>query len=202
MPALLADYRSELDNLLATAVDSSTWTTAIKDEAIRRALEEYNDFLIYESSFTVIDTGHEQDLSSLTALDQILAIATPWSNTSTFSLYLKAFRTISYQIIRIEQHEPAAGDLIRVRHTKKHTIQNLDSAVATTIPDNHKRMLSLGAAGWACDLRIRQISENPAIPKEAATQLRLIREEFMDRFQRALSNAQQRIAPAWSQIGL
>jgi hypothetical protein len=202
MPAVLADYRTELDNLLAVAVDSSTWTTAIKDEAIRRAIDEYNDSLIYESSFTVTATGHQQDLSALAALDQILAIATPWSNTSTFALYLKAFRTISYQVIYIEHHEPTAGDLIRVRHTKKHTIQNLDSAVTTTIPDNHKRMLSLGAAGWACDLRIRQISENPAIPKEAATQLRLIREEFMERFQRALSNAQQRIAPAWSQIGL
>jgi hypothetical protein len=49
----LAGYRTDLDNLLATAVDSSTWTTAIKDQALREALAEFNMQLVYETDFTV-----------------------------------------------------------------------------------------------------------------------------------------------------
>jgi hypothetical protein len=203
MPAVLADYRTELDNLLAVAVDSSTWTTAIKDEAIRRALEEYNDALVYETSFTVTSSDYQQDLSTLSALGQILVIAYPWTADAPFAGRIIPFRTVDYQIVCLEiRQKPAVNDVLRVRYTKKHTIQNLDAAAATTIPDNHKRVLNLGAAGWACDLRIRQISENPAIPKDAANQLRQLREEYMDRFQRALGTTQQRIIPAWNSLGL
>ena len=38
MTADLAAYRTTVDALLATAVDASTWTDAIKDQALRQAL--------------------------------------------------------------------------------------------------------------------------------------------------------------------
>ncbi len=49
MTADLAAYRTTVDALLATAVDASTWTDAIKDQALRQALAEYDDHFVYEN---------------------------------------------------------------------------------------------------------------------------------------------------------
>jgi hypothetical protein len=203
MPAL-TDYRSDLDNLLATAVDSSTWTTAIKDEALRHALLEYNELNVYESSFTVSNSGEEQDLSSLTALNQILSLAWPWSDGEVYEHRLVRWRYTANQTVYIEDGEPNANDLIRVRYTRLHAIQNLDGAAATTVPDRHRLLIGLLACAWASDLRIRQLSENPAIPKEAIRHLVDLAARFRAEASRRFHTIQTLPGPgpSWPTLGL
>src|SRR5215204_1062360 len=123
--AILSEYRTALDNLLATAVDSSTWTSAIKDQALRMALDELNDQLVYETDFTVISAAYEQNLSTITAIKSVLALAYPWVAGSDFGRCLATWRTVGVNLVYMEFVQPAVGDVIRVRYTKLHVIQDL-----------------------------------------------------------------------------
>jgi hypothetical protein len=202
MPAL-ADFRSDLDNLLGTAVDSSTWTTAIKDESLRQAMADLNGHLVYETTFTVASSGHEQDFSSITDINELLTLAYPWADGWSFIEHICFnWRIIENNKIYFTLVEPQSGDEIRVRYTKLHEIENLDGAAATTLPDNLRRLITRGAAAHACTIRIRQLSENPAEPREAPGLLERLAKQWMDEFIDGITRAQSRRHVSWSGIGL
>jgi hypothetical protein len=198
----LAGYRVDLGNLLASAVDSSTWTTAILDQALRLALDELNSQLVYETDFTVASAGYEQDLSTITDIGAVLAVAYPWQEGWDFGGHLATWRVVAPHTIYFSQVEPAVGDTIRVRYCKQHVIEDLDSALATTVPTHHRSLLGLWAAAYACDLRVRQISENPAIPRDAANLLRGVAAEMRQRAEKALSHIPPLGRLRWAMIGL
>ena len=198
----LAGYRTHLDNILATAVDSSTWTTAIKDQAIRHALTAYDDRFTYETSFTVAVTGYQQDLSGITALRDILAVAYPWSDGASFVQLSRRFRTVADLTVLFDDCQPAKDEVIRVRHTINHKIKDLDSAAATTVPDRHATLLATYAASWACHLRRRQLSENPAIPDHALAALTAYATQFHIDATELLRTARIGENPAWQHVGL
>lgn len=199
---VLADYRSDVGNLLATAVDAATWPTALVDEALRRALGELNVLLVYEASFTVTTTGYTQDLSSLTAINAVLAVAYPWHEGWDFARYLATWRLVGPNTVYFSVAQPAAGETIRVRHTKLHTIQDLDSAAATTVPEVQRGLVGLWAAAFACDLRQRQISENPALPPDAGKQLAGVATRYRQRAQEMVSHVPPLGRLRWGNLGL
>jgi hypothetical protein len=201
MTADLAAYRTHIDNILATAVDSSTWTTAIKDQALRLALQQYDRFPVYESSFTVTAAGHMQDLSGITEIKQTLAVAYPWDGQTSLDAISTPHRYIGTNVIWFEQVEPQVGDLIRVRYFKTHAIKDLDSAAETTVPDIDQTPLATYAAGWACFLRARQLSENPAPPRAALDQLNTLCGQYLVAAREILRPAQP-AAVAWPVLGL
>ncbi len=168
---VLADYRTSLEQALVTAVDASTWTDALKDEALRLALAEADAQLVYECDFTVTENAWVQDLSGISALREVLAIAYPWQDGADFAAQQQHWRVVADHTIYVEMDAPQAGEVMRVRHTKLHTIQGLDAAAATTVPDRHQTFVVMLAASIACTLRSRQISENPAIPEQALAAL-------------------------------
>lgn len=201
MAADLAAYRTHLDSILATAVDAATWTTAIKDQALRLALQHYDRFPVYETSFTVTTAGHTQDLAGITGIKQTLAVAYPWDGHTSLDAIRTPHRYIGTNVIWFEQVEPQVGELIRVRYFKTHAIKDLDSAAATTVPDVDQTPLATYAAGWACFLRARQLSENPAPPHAALEQLNALCGQFMVAAREMLRPAQP-AAVAWPQFGL
>jgi hypothetical protein len=91
-----------------------------------------------------------------------------------------------------------------VRYSKLHAIQNLDSAAATTVPDRHRLLIGLLAGAWACDLRIRQLTENPAIPKEAVRHLVDLAARFRAEASRRFLTIQTAPGPGpnWNAVGL
>lgn len=198
----LAGYRTLLDQILATAVDSSTWTTVIKDQALRYALTAYDDRFTYETSFTVTVTGYEQDLSGMTALRDILALSYPWSDGASFASLQRRFRVTADLTVLFTECQPAIDEVIRVRHTINHAIKDLDSAAATTVPTRHQTLLATHAAAWACHLRLRQLSENPAIPEHAIRTLTAIANQFHIEATDLLRTARIADNPAWQTIGL
>jgi hypothetical protein len=204
MMAVLADYRADLDGLLGTVVDSATWTTVIQDEALRQTLAEYDDALVYEADFTVSVAGSEQDLSTLADVGQLLGVAWPWAGEDDWRLRAQKFRFSGKQTIILPGRlYPQVGDVIRVRYTRLHQIENLDSAAVTTVQEPaHRRLVSIGAAAWALDIRLRQVSENPAIPKEAAETLRRLRDAYRDRFDRGLAGVGRASSVVWGEWGL
>jgi hypothetical protein len=200
--ANLADYRTNLHNLLATAVDSSTWTEAIFDQSLRMALDELNPLLIYETSFTVVEAGHEQDLSSITDIQSVLAAAYPWQEGWDFGTRLATWRTVGHNTLYFTTVSPGLGETIRVRYCKRHTLNGLDSATATTVPDAHRSLVGLWAAACACDLRRRQLSENPALPKDAGQHLAHVAARFRRQAQEAISHVPPLGRLRWATLGL
>jgi hypothetical protein len=198
----LAGYRVDIGNLLATAVDSSTWTTAIIDQALRMALEELNTQLIYEASFTVVTTGYQQDVSTITAINGVVSVAYPWVDGAEFGHCIVPWRMTGNNLIYFSQSQPATGEVIRVRYTKLHAIKDLDTAAATTAPDQQRGLLGLWGAAYACDLRIRQVSENPALPKEASNHLARTAATFRKRASEAISHVPPLGRLRWGNVGL
>lgn len=200
--ATLTDYRLDLNNILATAVDSSTWTTAMLDQAIRMSLDELNRQLVYEVSFTVTVAGYEQDLSSITGINSVLAAAYPWLDGRGFGECLQEWRVSGVNKIIFDSVSPSVGEKIRVRYTKAHVIQALDAAVATTVPDNNRYLVGLWGSAYACDLRVRQISENPAIPASATNHLRMVAAELRGKATEAISHVPPLGRLRWANLGL
>jgi hypothetical protein len=205
MMTTLADVRSDVTTLLAGAVDSLTWTTTLLDAAIRLALAEVDGVLIYESDFTVSVTGREQDLSAVPDLLGVLALAYPWPGSmacgADFAQRLVAWRSVGHGRVILDRWEPQIGEVIRVRHTQRHTLADLDGAAATTVPEIYRPLLGLAAAAWVCDLRRRQLSENPAAPRDAAALLDRLAATYRGEFARRLT-PQLQPAPAWPSLGL
>jgi hypothetical protein len=210
MANALADYRGDLHDLLATTVDASTWPDSLLDEALRRGLGELNPLLVYETSFTVAATGYEQDLSSLTDINAVLALAYPWQEGWDFARTLASWRSVGWNKVYFTAVQPAAGETLRVRYSKRHKIENLDSAESTTVPgashgergSPHRMLLGLWAAAYACDLRRRQISENPALPTDAARHLAGIAAAFRQRAQETISHIPPLGRLHWGRLGL
>ena len=202
MTAAVADYRDSIDAILATAVDVSTWTTAIKDQALRSALAEYDEYFAYESSLTVGSTDHSQDVSSITGVKDVLAVAYPWADGVDFATRQQRWRYVADQTIYFEEVEPLAGETVRVRHTRAHTLNGLDSALSTMVPDRHQQLLATLAASYACVLRLRQVSENPAIPEQTAGVLEEVSRRLADAASRLFTRARSAEPASWMEIGL
>jgi hypothetical protein len=199
---VLTDYRADVVNLLATAVDASTWTTDLLDGALRSALHDLDALLVYETDVTVATAGYEQSLAAITDLLAVLSLAFPWVDDGEWLVLQPQWRFIAPATVRFENVKPAAGEKIRVRYSKQHKIQNLDAAAATTVSDLHRGLVGLLAAGWACEMRYRQISENPAIPVQAGAHVWTAAGRFRDRAGEGMS----RLAPIgrlkWGSVGV
>ena len=71
------------------------------------------------------------------------------------------------------------------------------------MPDAHRRLLALAAGAHALQLRLRQISENPALPHQAASDLRALHAQLNDEageLMEALCGAGRSLL--WAQVGL
>lgn len=198
----LAGYRTALDAVLATAVDAATWTTAIKDQALRQALAEYERHFVYETSVTVTSSGPIQDLSGISAVGDILAVAYPWSEGADFAARQQHWRITADLTICLESATPQAGETLRVRYTKQHAIKDLDAATATTVPDRHQALVSALAASFACVLRSRQLSENPAIPEQAIVSLMAAAQHYRTLAADLLQRVGGAHGATWREIGL
>jgi len=193
MPNLLVDYRSDVWNNVAAAADASKWTPTMIDAALRLALNELNSQLVYEVNFTVITTGYEHNLTTITAINAVLALGYPWVDGFEFGQAAVEWRYVGHNLIYLKGLQATVGDIIRVRYSKLHVIQNLDAAAATTVPDANRVLLGLIAAAYACEMRLRQAGE---------LHLGEVAIQFRQRAQAALSHVPPSGRLRWGSIGL
>lgn len=193
MPLVLTDYRSDVLNNLASAADASKWTPTMIDTALRQALAELNSLIVYEASFTVITAGNEHILTTITSINTVLGVAYPWVDGAQFGQNSVEWRFVGNNIIYLHNTQPAVGEIIRVRYTKLHLIDDLDSAASTTVPDDYRVMVGLLAAAFACEMRLRQSGELHL--GEAALR-------FRERAEQAISQKPPLGRLRWGSIGL
>jgi hypothetical protein len=200
----LTDVRADLEKALAAAIDAATWSDALKDEAIRQALHTYSlQGPAYEVDLPVTVAGHEQSLAAIANLLAIECVAYPWSDGLMIEDYAVRWRRIGPDAIRIDRQPPQVGETLRIRYRQLHAISGLDGAATTTVAAKHRAILATGAATFAATLRLRQMSENPAVPQKAADELRRLRDDwdywFTDMLERLSGSVQN---PVWARIGL
>jgi hypothetical protein len=173
MAFALADVIGEIEQRLAAAVDAATWTQAMKEQGTRAALEVYSLRGPCTEVSVAAAAGQAQDLgASVAGLLAVEAVAWPWHDGDRFEQRAARFRVVEPPgRVVLEGVAPAAGETLRVRCRVAHTVAGLDGAAETSVPDAHRALLGLGAALATAQVRLRQIGENPALPREAAALL-------------------------------
>jgi len=143
---------------------NTRWSTDDLDEAIRQALEQYSrqNPNTAIGSIALTANGREISLASLTGL---LRVEKVWwdydSSTPGYPPNWRQFQVWPGSILYVDDpSEPQNGDVVRVWYTKKHTLNALDSATATTIPDEDISYLVMGAAHFAALSRAVELSES------------------------------------------
>jgi hypothetical protein len=201
----LAGFRTNLGSLIGSAVDAATWTNLLLDEALRNGLRTYTERgPVCEVSFVVTISGSQQDLGSLADLYTVVDLAWPWTTNAVFELRTVRWRMVDQKTVYLRNNlQPGAGDVIRVRYRKLYKIQELDGAASTTVPTDQERVVLLAAAIWLLRLRLRQISENPAVPKEAVGTLTALRDNWQSELDEHLVRLGGLVSnPVWRDIGL
>jgi hypothetical protein len=154
----IADFRTRIRAILVDA-GSAIYTDAIVDEALRQALDEYNQALPFENEtvITLPGNGREIALNGLAGLRQVTEVYWPFDSLSEpwppnrargFHVYWDDAQPVLY-LNNVEGDEPQLGDELRLWYTSSHTIDGLDGAAITTLPGEHEALIAGGAAGHA-----------------------------------------------------
>lgn len=129
------------------------------DRAIRRALREYSVKLprTVAGNLTVATAGRSQSMSGLTGLIDVQRVWFPYYSTEPdlMPTWVPFEVQVAGTLFLRSQDSPAVGDVIRVFYTAWHTIDDLDAATATTVPDVDEDLIALGAAGYVCEQKAR-----------------------------------------------
>jgi len=160
----LASFRIRVLDILGNAT-VTRFANDILDEGLRSALTEFSNALpnVITAAEVVATTGREQTLSILDA-KQILNVAYPYDVTDqTLNLQYSwyAYRSNDTHVIQFSGDIiPQAGETMLITYAAPHSIDNLDSAVGTTVNDQYDTLLANGAAGFCAVMRASQVGES------------------------------------------
>ena len=158
MSSTLAQLRDRVEALLMDT-SNAIWNTGTIDEAIRQCLDEYNAVfpLTVETVLTLPGSGREIALSSLTGLTEVLDVWWPYDSAATSETWppnrVRGWRLWwddAWPVLFLDiigGGQPQQDDEVRIWYARRQTIQDLDSAAATTILVDHESSLVKGAAG-------------------------------------------------------
>ena len=187
------------DRLEQTLQDTGNikWTTTNLDEAIRQALAAYSEHLPHRAitSVTLSSTGREIDISTVTYRD----IERVWwdydASDPDHPPHWRTFELWPGDILFVnDADEPQSGDKVRIWYTADHTITDLDTATATTLPTRHESLIVQGASGFAAAARRVTILEQVNLNEWAPRNLREWAELQLTSFYNALEEIASRKA--------
>jgi len=172
MPSTLAQLEVRVSQLLFDTANA-IFTTGLIDEAIRIALAEYNRIAPrnMEALVTLPGDGREVALNGVADLLAVTAVWWPYDSTDPdawppnvidgWQLLWDDAQPLLY--LPADTHgQPQLDDELRLWYTAPQTVQNLDSASASTLPAPDETLLVLGAAGYACISRSVDLNETTA----------------------------------------
>jgi hypothetical protein len=129
------------------------------DEAIRWALGRYNEINpeIVITTVTLSADGREVDISGITDYHDIVRVW--WDYDSSDPEYPPKWRDFELwdgDILFIDAgSEPQSSDVVRIWYKRLRTINGLDSASTTTLPDQDNEIIIAGASGFAAQERVQ-----------------------------------------------
>jgi len=160
----LAAYRTRIQNSLDDTTDK--YTNDIIDEALRKVLNVYTRATpnIETAEHTVTTTGRSQTITAagLIAIvrlvhpyDDSLADPFAYEREDFYQTYINGSPVLYFT----GPDFPRISEIIYIQYGAAHTIDDLDSAAATTVRDDHEDILVMGAAGAAAKMRASGLNE-------------------------------------------
>jgi hypothetical protein len=162
--ANLASYRTRISNSLDDT--TSKYSTAVIDEALRKVLNTYTRSTpnIQSHVYTITAAGSTQTLAAANLIT-VIQLIPPYVRSSADPFryqredYYLAFVDGSPALYFTGSEIPQVGESLLVKYAGKQTITDLDSAVSTTVRDDHEDILVVGAAGQAAMMRASGLNE-------------------------------------------
>ena len=196
MATTITTLRDRLEQTLQDT-GNAKWTTNQLDEAIRQALAAYSEHLPHRAITTldVSSAGREISISTITyrSIERVW-----WDYDATnpdHPPHWRDFETWPGDILYInDTDEPTSGDKVRIWYTADHTLTDLDTATATTLPTRHESLLVQGASGFAAAARRVTILEQVNLNEWAPRNLREWAELQLTSFYNALEEIATRQA--------
>lgn len=191
MATTLAALRDRVEVILADS-SNAIFATGDVDEAIRTALHSYSAASPRKRITTLTLTTDTREISTSTITD-IIAVEEVWvpydSTDPEFPPYRRPFRFWKDSAILyiLSQYKPATSDVVRIFYAALHTLNGLDSASATTVPDEHVSVLAQGAAGYAAATRALDLAEQISVDREVTTRLAAWATNTLTRFNAELT---------------
>lgn len=166
---VMSDLAAMIDKVEALLMDSTnaTWDTGTITGALRRALQEFtiNYPAEAEEVLELDAAGREIDISDLTGVNGITAIWWPYDSSAENwpPNKIRGWRfwwdgsapKVVLDLADVAQ--PQVGDEVRVWYTVPQTIEDLDSATATSLRAEHEGIVVTGAVGIACLSRVAEL---------------------------------------------
>jgi hypothetical protein len=151
------------------------WAATDVNEALEQALEQWSRRKPQHKigTVTLSSDGREINISSLTGL---LRVEKVWwdydSSTPGHPPNWRQFEVWAGSILYIDDPtEPSNGDKVRIWYTLAHTINGLNSAAATTLPNDVPVYLIAGSAGIAAQMRAVELSESLNVDRDVVDRL-------------------------------
>ncbi len=190
MAFTLATLRDRVEAILADS-SNAIWSTGDVDEAIRRALHAFSLVSPRHRITTANIAATTREISTASITDAI-AVEELWcpytAGTPEYppnKLPFRFWREESKLYVQGD-YAPAAGTVARIFYSAIHTINTLDSATATTIPDAYASLLATGAAGYAAASRALDLTEQVTVDREATERLDAWAKARLQEFQAGL----------------
>ncbi len=164
----LAALRDRVELILADS-GNAIWATGDIDEAIRQALHEYSKIrpLQEVGVITVATATHELSITTLTGLLGVSRVWHPYTAASPEDPpEWVAFELWADEALLYFPDELTAGKVARIFYDKLQTIEDLDSATATTVPADDESLICTGAAGYAAMSRALDLGEQVTLDRD------------------------------------
>ena len=200
MMTTVTTLKTALLSLVGASLAMDGWEDPVLAEALVQGLADLNAWMApIEASFTVATPGREQDLNSL-APEQVLAVATPWTDASEWRTAAVPWRLTAPGVVMLPEVASAA-QVLRVRYRKVYTVSGLGAAVATTLPASAERTLLLASAAHAYLIRYRQLSRRPSTAPSDLASCKELAEVYRRQFE-GMVVPDAASAPVWPKMGL
>lgn len=155
------------------------YSTALLDEAIKKALSEYSAAkprlaqTVLSLTGNLSSNGREVDISSISGLVQVTEI---WANYTASDdkatvRNFEAWPDLDLAVVP-DGAVLEATESARIFYHAEHTLNGLDGETATTIRVGDESILVLGATGYAALARGVDLTEQVTLSADTAKQLR------------------------------
>ena len=198
MSATLTTLRDRVEAQLADTANA-IWSTSAIEEAIRQALHEYSKTRPQRAigTLTLAADGRELSTTSITGILQVMDVwCTYTASDPEFPPNRRGFQYWPEQALIYVWDEacPQAGDVVRVFYTKLQTLSGLDSASATSFPDDDESLIAIGAAGYAATSRAVDLAEQVTLDRLTTQQVRAWGLSKLQEFRSGLKTIARRMA--------
>lgn len=136
------------------------------ESAARLAMRNLDERLpqVLTSELEITTSGRDQSLSGMQNCLYLMDLAVRTTTPSEREEPLKAEFSYTLENGSLNLHfsgvnYPQAGQTLKVRCAARNTLQELEEATTTTLPDGAAAALEFGTAGYACLLRAAALSE-------------------------------------------